>query len=298
MWNLTERLTPLITGMPLFSSPTLPPPITPIPTGPYSAGGVSSWASGQICHLGEAFCRESLVSFWPSTFKTPRKPLSIKLRQTATVETYINEFQLLSTHTPGLSATNLLNCFISGLCDEIPKSRFIAPKTPNIICHIGRPHNFCGIVWLILEDNGFFLQCLLLCQFVPKTLKLEGFLGDQPVVVLIDGGSTHNFVQTRLAKHLSLVIQPSPYLNVYLVKFGCSSIQYLGHIVSGSGVAVDQDKIAAIQAWPIPNSVKLLRGFLGLAGYYRRFVPHFAKLARPPLTALLKNTHFVMYTTA
>ncbi|GJV20544.1 hypothetical protein Tco_1369564 [Tanacetum coccineum] len=48
------------------------------------------------------------------------------------------------------------------------------------------------------------------CQFVPKTLKLEGFLGDQPVVVLIDGGSTHNFVQTRLAKHLSLVIQPSP----------------------------------------------------------------------------------------
>ncbi|CAM8899336.1 unnamed protein product [Rhodiola kirilowii] len=75
------------------------------------------------------------------------------------------------------------------------------------------------------------------------------------------------------------------------------SITYLGHIISREGVAVDPDKIKAIQEWPLPKTLKQLRGFLGLTGYYRRFVRHYASLAAP-LTALLRKDAYIWNDTA
>ncbi|XP_039121357.1 uncharacterized protein LOC120258078 [Dioscorea cayenensis subsp. rotundata] len=80
-------------------------------------------------------------------------------------------------------------------------------------------------------------------------------------------------------------------------EFGCTKIGYLGHVISGDGVAVDQDKIQTIQDWPLPTSVKGLRGFLGLCGYYRRFVAHYATLAAP-LTELLRKDAFIWTSSA
>lgn len=51
--------------------------------------------------------------------------------------------------------------------------------------------------------------------------------------------------------------------------FGTSSVSYLGHVITCSGVAMDRQKVLTVQEWPIPRSVRSLRGFLGLAGYYR-----------------------------
>ena len=59
------------------------------------------------------------------------------------------------------------------------------------------------------------------------------------------------------------------------------SVSFLGHVVSEYGIATDPKKIEAIQEWPVPSSIREVRAFVGLAGYYRRFVPQFAAIARP-----------------
>lgn len=70
--------------------------------------------------------------------------------------------------------------------------------------------------------------------------------------------------------------------------FGQSSIAYLGHILSSKSLQVDPEKITAILSWPLPTSVKDVRGFLGLTRYYHPFVKGYAQLASP-LTDLLKK---------
>jgi len=68
-------------------------------------------------------------------------------------------------------------------------------------------------------------------------------------------------------------------------------VGYLGHIISDQGVAVNPEKIQAISSWPQPTTVKQLKGFLGLAGYYRKSIKDFGAIVRP-LTQLLRKDYF------
>ncbi|CAM8940485.1 unnamed protein product [Rhodiola kirilowii] len=76
-----------------------------------------------------------------------------------------------------------------------------------------------------------------------------------------------------------------------------AKIQYLGHTISAQGVGVDPEKVSAIQGWPTPTTVKQMRSFLGLAGYYRRFIKHYAHITSP-LTDLLRKDAFLWSTQA
>jgi hypothetical protein len=71
--------------------------------------------------------------------------------------------------------------------------------------------------------------------------------------------------------------------------FGVDSVAYLGHSISTAGVAMDPAKVQAIHEWPRPRSARAVRGFLGLAGYYRKFVHNYGSIAAPHTTLLKKE---------
>jgi hypothetical protein len=77
--------------------------------------------------------------------------------------------------------------------------------------------------------------------------------------------------------------------------FAQNQVTYLGHAISQNGVAIDSSKISAISSWSTPTNLKELRSFLGLAGYYRKFVRHFGIICQP-LNALLKYFFVFVWT--
>ena len=94
------------------------------------------------------------------------------------------------------------------------------------------------------------------------------------------------------AEHLRIVLQTLRehrlYAKLSKCQFWLDSVAFLGHIISAEGVSVDPQKVEAILNWKPPTSVTEIRSFLGLAGYYRKFVEGFSKIATP-LTRLTRK---------
>lgn len=119
------------------------------------------------------------------------------------------------------------------------------------------------------------------------------------VVVFIDDILVYNKSWEDHLQHLRavfLLLQQHQF-KVKLSKcfFAQQQVHYLGHIISKDGVATGPTKVQGIQNWPTPQSVREVRGFLELAGYYRKFVKNFGILSKP-LTNLLKKGELFVWT--
>jgi hypothetical protein len=150
-----------------------------------------------------------------------------------------------------------------------------------------------------LGHYEFLVMPFGLCN-APSTFQATMNVIFQPdlrrfVIVFFDDILVYSKTKDDHIKHLGIVFQ-CLLENTFLLKlskcaFMQSSIAYLGHIVSSEGVGPDPEKIIAMVNWPSPTTLKQLRGFLGLTGFYRKFVQNYAMIAQP-LTELLKKDAF------
>ncbi|GJW51996.1 putative nucleotidyltransferase, ribonuclease H [Tanacetum coccineum] len=99
--------------------------------------------------------------------------------------------------------------------------------------------------------------------------------------------------EEHLRTVLQILRQEKLYAKFSKCEFWLSKVAFLGHIVSAEGITMDPAKVEAITKWPRPTSVTEVRSFLGLAGYYRRFVEGFSRLALPLTKLMRKGEKFV-----
>ncbi|XP_075088504.1 uncharacterized protein LOC142170482 [Nicotiana tabacum] len=120
---------------------------------------------------------------------------------------------------------------------------------------------------------------------------------DQFVVVFIDNILVYSKNREDHYKHIRIVMQilkeRQLYAKLSKCEFWLNEVAFLGHIVSFEGVKVDPSKIQAIVDWKLPKTPTEIRSFLGLAGYYRRFVKGFSIIASPLTKLLGKYAKFV-----
>jgi hypothetical protein len=115
------------------------------------------------------------------------------------------------------------------------------------------------------------------------------------VLVFFDDILIYNKSWEEHVQHVDMVLklleEKQLYANPSKCSFGVQEVEYLGHIVSHEGVKVDPNKIKSMMEWPIPKTLKNIRGFLGLTGYYHKFVKNYGQITTP-LTMLLKKEAF------
>jgi hypothetical protein len=119
---------------------------------------------------------------------------------------------------------------------------------------------------------------------------------DKFVLVFIDDILVYSKTEEEHEEHLRIVLQTLRKHKLYAKFDKCDfyqkKIQYLGHVISAEGIAVDPEKIRAIMEWSIPKDVADIRSFMGITRYYRRFIEGFSKIAYPITSLQKKGTKF------
>ena len=119
---------------------------------------------------------------------------------------------------------------------------------------------------------------------------------DQFVIVFIDDILVYSPNEELHAQHLRIILgvlrEKGLYAKFSKCEFWLKQVAFLGHVVSKEGIQVDPSKIEAVVNWEPPKNVTEVRSFLGLAGYYRRFVEGFSLMAMPLTQLLQKNMKF------
>ncbi|KAL0540334.1 hypothetical protein IC582_024569 [Cucumis melo] len=120
---------------------------------------------------------------------------------------------------------------------------------------------------------------------------------DTFVIVFIDDILIYSKTEAEHEEHLRMILQTlrdnKLYAKFSKCEFWLKQVSFLGHVVSKAGVSVDPAKIEAVTGWTRPSTVSEVRSFLGLAGYYRRFVENFSRIATPLTQLTRKGVPFV-----
>ena len=115
---------------------------------------------------------------------------------------------------------------------------------------------------------------------------------DRFVVAFIDDILIYSKNEEEHARHLHIILQRLREHQLYAkfskCDFWLKEVPFLGHVISAKGISVDPSKVQDVLDWEAPTSVPQIRSFLGLAGYYRRFIPEFSRIGKP-MTELLKK---------
>ena len=119
---------------------------------------------------------------------------------------------------------------------------------------------------------------------------------DKFIIVFIDDILVYSRSREEHEEHLRITLQllrdHQLYAKFSKCEFWLTEVIFLGHVVSGEGIKVDPQKVEAVANWPRPTTVTEIRSFLGLAGYYRRFVKDFSRIAAPMTKLTRKQVKF------
>ncbi|XP_073047668.1 uncharacterized mitochondrial protein AtMg00860-like [Primulina eburnea] len=120
---------------------------------------------------------------------------------------------------------------------------------------------------------------------------------DKFVIVFIDDILVYSRSKREHKEHLRLVLQTlrdsQLYAKLSKCEFWMGSVIFLGHVISAQGISVDPSKVEAVLIWARPTNIPEIRSFMGLAGYYRRFIERFSQIARPITHLTKKDARFI-----
>jgi hypothetical protein len=120
---------------------------------------------------------------------------------------------------------------------------------------------------------------------------------DKFVVVFIDDILIYSKNEEEHAEHLRIILQRLRGHKLYAKFSKCEvrldSVKFLGHTISKEVISVDPSKVQEVMDWKPPKTVHQIHSFLGLAGYYCRFIPDFSRIAKPMTELLKKGVKFV-----
>jgi hypothetical protein len=120
---------------------------------------------------------------------------------------------------------------------------------------------------------------------------------DKFIILFIDDILVYSKDEAEHANHLRIVLQTLREHQLYAkfskCEFWLVKVEFLGHVITKEGIAINPNKVQSVLEWPAPKNVKEVRGFLGMAGYYRRFIEGFSKIAGPMTKLLKKNIPFI-----
>jgi hypothetical protein len=119
---------------------------------------------------------------------------------------------------------------------------------------------------------------------------------DKFIVVFIDDILIFSKMVEEHEEHLRLVLEKLRSKQLYAkfskCEFWLTEVAFLGHVIYAGGVSVDPGKVNDVLNWMPPTTASEIRSFLGLVGYYRRFIKDFSKIAKPVTKLLEKNKAF------